>query len=170
MAENRRRVLIALGCPEASLVTRHQVHGDQVHVIAEALAPGAPTAPRPKADGLATRIPGIALGILTADCVPVLFAAPRVVAVQGDLPFVRLDAEGSIQSRRHDFERIMYKAISDTHEPTADELRRDMRPYSAASQRYLQLPEELDSRIVSLARTMILDGHAPNPHAAANTV
>ena len=76
VAENRRRVLIALGCPEASLVTLHQVHGDQVHVIAEALAPGAPTAPRPKADGLATRIPGIALGILTADCVPVLFAAP----------------------------------------------------------------------------------------------
>src|SRR5690242_5162526 len=35
---------------------------------------------------------------------PVLFAAPRVVALQGDLPFVRADQEGSIQSRRHDFE------------------------------------------------------------------
>ncbi|HEU4767280.1 MAG TPA: DUF3488 domain-containing protein, partial [Pyrinomonadaceae bacterium] len=59
----------------------------------------------------------------------VLFGAPRVVAIQGDLPFVRVDAEGSLQSRRHEFERIMYKAISDTDEPPAEALRADMRPY-----------------------------------------
>jgi transglutaminase-like putative cysteine protease len=101
---------------------------------------------------------------------PVLFAAPRVVAVQGDLPFVRIDGEGSIQSRRHDFERFMYKAISDTHEPTPDELRRDMRPYSSAYLRYLQLPETLDPRIVSLARTMILEAHARNRYEAAKAI
>ena len=56
---------------------------------------------------------------------PVLFAAPRVVAMQGDLPFVRADGEGSVQSRRHDFERIMYKALSDTNEPRMDLLRND---------------------------------------------
>jgi transglutaminase-like putative cysteine protease len=100
----------------------------------------------------------------------VLFAAPRAVAVQGDLPFVRIDGEGSIQSRRHDFERIMYKAISDTHEPAADELRRDMRPYSAAYQRYLQLPETLDPRIVALARTMILEAHARTRYEAAKAI
>ena len=49
----------------------------------------------------------------------VLFGAPRIVAIQGDLPFVRVDAEDGLQSRRHDFERIMYKAISDTNEPPA---------------------------------------------------
>ena len=60
----------------------------------------------------------------------VLFAAPRVVAIQGDLPFVRVDGEGSVQSRRRDFERVMYKAISDTNEPRMDELRNDTRhPY-----------------------------------------
>jgi transglutaminase-like putative cysteine protease len=101
---------------------------------------------------------------------PVLFAAPRVVAVQGDLPFVRVDGEGSIQSRRHDFERVMYKAISDTHEPTPDELRNDMRPYSAAYQRYLQLPETLDPRVVSLARTMIREGDARNRYEAAKAI
>src|SRR5215213_2355081 len=53
----------------------------------------------------------------------VLFAAPRVVAIQGDLPFLRVDGEGAVQSRRHDFERIMYKAISDRNEPRMDELR-----------------------------------------------
>lgn len=100
----------------------------------------------------------------------VLFAAPRVVAVQGDLPFVRVDAEGSIQSRRHDFERIMYKAISDTDEPPAEQLRNDMRPYPAAFQRYLQLPETLDPRIVTLARSMILEGHARNRYDAAKAI
>ena len=101
---------------------------------------------------------------------PVLFAAPRVVAVQGDLPFVRLDAEGSIQSRRHDFERLMYKAISDTDEPAVEELRDDMRPYPATYQRYLQLPDRLDPRIVSLARTMILEGNARNRYDAAKAI
>jgi transglutaminase-like putative cysteine protease len=100
----------------------------------------------------------------------VLFAAPRVVAVQGDLPFVRADAEGSLQSRRHDFERIMYKAISDTDEPSPESLREDMRPYPAEFQRYLQLPEALDPRIVMLARTMILDAHARNRYDAAKAI
>ena len=101
---------------------------------------------------------------------PVLFAAPRVVAVQGDLPFVRLDAEGSIQSRRHDFERLMYKAISDTDEPPIEELRNDMRAYPASYQRYLQLPDRLDPRIVQLARRMILEGNARNRYDAAKAI
>jgi protein-glutamine gamma-glutamyltransferase len=101
---------------------------------------------------------------------PVLFAAPHVIAVQGDLPFVRADQEGSIQSRRHDFERLMYKAISDTEEPPVEELRADMRQYPIAYQRYLQLPEQLDPRIVQLARTMILDAHARNRYDAAKAI
>ena len=101
---------------------------------------------------------------------PVLFAAPHAIAVQGDLPFVHADQEGSIQSRRHDFERVMYKAISDTEEPSVDELRQDMRPYPLAFQRYLQLPEPLDPRIVQLARTMILEAHARNRYDAAKAI
>lgn len=101
---------------------------------------------------------------------PVLFAAPRAVALQGDLPFVRVDAEGSIQSRRHELERIMYKAISDTDEPPAEQLRRDMRPYPATFQRYLQLPENLDPRIVILARSMIIEANARNRYDAAKAI
>jgi protein-glutamine gamma-glutamyltransferase len=100
----------------------------------------------------------------------VIFAAPRVVAIQGDLPFVRIDGEGSLQSRRHDFERILYKAISDTDEPSAEQLRNDMRPYPASFQRYVQLPENLDPRVVLLARTMILDAHARNRYDAAKAI
>lgn len=100
----------------------------------------------------------------------VLFAAPRVVAIQGDLPFIRVDGEGSIQSRRHDFERIMYKAISDTNEPRMDVLRNDMRLYPASFRRYLQLPDDLDRRIGSLATTMILNANASNRYDAAKAI
>ena len=101
---------------------------------------------------------------------PVLFAAPRLVAIQGDLPFVRLDGERSVQSRRHDFERLIYKAISDVDEPSMDELRSDMRPYPAGFQRYLQLPDTLDSRIVMLARSILLEAHARNRYDAAKAI
>src|ERR1051325_4250864 len=88
---------------------------------------------------------------------PVLFAAPRIVALQGDLPFVRVDQEGSVQSRRHDFERLIYKVMSDTTEPRIDQLRNDNRPLSVSYYRYLQLSENLDPRIDRLATQIILE-------------
>jgi transglutaminase-like putative cysteine protease len=101
---------------------------------------------------------------------PVLFAAPRVVALQGDLPFVRVDEEGSVQSRRHDFERLMYKAFSDTTEPRMDQLRNDLRPLPVPFYRYLQLPERLDPRIGPLATTIILHANANNRYDAAKAI
>src|SRR5215211_4357750 len=101
---------------------------------------------------------------------PVLFAAPRVVAVQGDLPFVRTDGEGSVQSRRHDFERIMYKALSDTNEPRMDLLRNDLRPLPVSYYRYLQVPDDLDRRINQLAISIILRANASNRYDAAKAI
>src|SRR6185503_610813 len=100
----------------------------------------------------------------------VLFAAPRIVAVQGDLPFVRVDAEGSVQSRRHDFDRLIYKVISDTSEPRMDLLRNDNRPLSVSYYRYLQLPENLDPRIDRLATQIILEANASNRYDAAKAI
>ena len=69
IAENRRRASAAL-LPEADLATVHQVHSaDVVH----AERPW-PQEGRPKADALVTDRPRLLLGILTADCAPVLFA------------------------------------------------------------------------------------------------
>ena len=101
---------------------------------------------------------------------PVLFAAPRIVALQGDLPWVRVDEEGSIQSRRHDYERLMYKAFSDTNEPRMDQLRADLRPLPVPFYRYLQLPERLDPRIGPLATTIILHANASNRYDAAKAI
>ena len=101
---------------------------------------------------------------------PVLFAASRPVAIQGDLPFVRVDEEGSLQSRRHEFERIIYKAISDTSEPPVQRLRSDLRPYPASFERYKQLPETLDPRIVALADQILVNAHARNRYDAAKAI
>jgi YfiH family protein len=67
--ENRRRAVAAVA-PGATLVTVHQIHsGDALEVVAPW-----PDDQRPRADGMATDRPGLALGILTADCTPVLLA------------------------------------------------------------------------------------------------
>ena len=69
VAENRRRAADAV-LPGAQLVTLHQVHSaDAVVAIASW-----PDDARPHADALVTDRPGLLLGILTADCVPVLLA------------------------------------------------------------------------------------------------
>ncbi|MBA3942519.1 MAG: peptidoglycan editing factor PgeF [Sphingopyxis sp.] len=69
IAENRRRVAEA-ALPGAALTCLYQVHGNRCVIVDE----GTDLTARPEADAHATRTPGILLGILTADCVPVLFA------------------------------------------------------------------------------------------------
>jgi YfiH family protein len=66
---NRRRALEAVA-PGAALVTLHQVHSPRVVTVS---VPH-PDDARPQADALVTDRPGLALGILSADCTPVLFA------------------------------------------------------------------------------------------------
>jgi len=70
VARNRARVAETTGVPPIALVGVHQYHSADVAVI------DAPTTERPKADAMVTNQKGIALGILTADCQPVLFADP----------------------------------------------------------------------------------------------
>ena len=71
--ENRARVARALGADPAALVGLTQVHGADTVTVTHAWPPGA----GPRADACVTNQPGIALGIVTADCAPVLFADRR---------------------------------------------------------------------------------------------
>jgi YfiH family protein len=77
VAENRRRAAADFGVDENLLLTCRQVHSS---IVLDAYAEGAWR--RPEADGLVTVRSGVLLGVLSADCAPVLFAAPgaRVVA------------------------------------------------------------------------------------------
>ena len=69
IAENRRRASAAV-LPGAKLVGLYQVHSADAVTVIEPFD----DAIRPHADALVTNRPGLALGILTADCAPVLFA------------------------------------------------------------------------------------------------
>jgi hypothetical protein len=65
---NRARVAAAMGVDENALVGVHQVHSPDVVTVT------APSQDRPRADAMVTKVPGIALSVLTADCQPVLLA------------------------------------------------------------------------------------------------
>jgi len=70
VVENRRRAVQLAGLGTAPLVTCSQIHSAKVVRVT---APWSPES-SPDADALVTKQPSIALGILTADCTPVLFA------------------------------------------------------------------------------------------------
>lgn len=70
VAENRARVAACFGQEQTALQTLYQVHSADVVTVTH----GWDRPDAPKADGMATDRPGVILGILTADCGPLLFA------------------------------------------------------------------------------------------------
>lgn len=69
--ENKRRAAARFGLAGETLATLYQVHSAEAIVVED---PSRVAADRPQADAMVTRTPGAMLGILTADCAPVLFA------------------------------------------------------------------------------------------------
>lgn len=63
--------------PRSTLVTVHQVHSPDVAIVTQPI----PEDSRPSADAMVTATPGLLLGILTADCVPVLFADAEAAVI-----------------------------------------------------------------------------------------
>jgi hypothetical protein len=70
VAKNRAQVARAMGVTTESLVSLYQVHSPKVVVVDKAWS----REDAPQADAMVSKEPGIALGILTADCAPVLLA------------------------------------------------------------------------------------------------
>jgi polyphenol oxidase len=70
VAENRARMADAMGVPPECLLTCYQIHSPAVVVAAEPWRADG----RPRADATVTTVPGLAIGVSTADCGPVLFA------------------------------------------------------------------------------------------------
>lgn len=73
IAANRQSALATMGGDAANLCGLYQIHSNIVHFLD---APWQNDNP-PKGDGLVTRQKNLALGILTADCAPVLFTDPQ---------------------------------------------------------------------------------------------
>ena len=83
---NRREFISALAkerkksgasSAELPLITLRQIHSDLIHRIAEMPKDNAPLA----GDGMVTDVPGILLGILTADCLPLILVDPKRHAI-----------------------------------------------------------------------------------------
>jgi polyphenol oxidase len=71
--ENRRRMADAMGVAPEQFVSVHQIHSPDAIV-----ATGPWQGPlRPKADAIVTRVDGLAIGVTTADCGPILFVDPN---------------------------------------------------------------------------------------------
>lgn len=70
--ENRRRIAKTLGFKASNLITPQQVHSSNVLVVDEPF-----NGDLPKVDGLITTTPGLLIGIMTADCVPVLLSTSK---------------------------------------------------------------------------------------------
>ena len=77
VGENRRRMAETLGVAADRLVMPHLVHSPDAVIVTGPFT----DATRPRCDGLATRTPGLALGVTGADCGTVLFADPEAGVV-----------------------------------------------------------------------------------------
>ena len=127
VAINRSRVAEAMGAPVERLVTVHQIHSPDVVTI---------TAPHegaaPQADGMVTATPGLVLGVLTADCQPVLFADARAGVIgaahagwkgaQTGVLEATLDAMEALGARRADTVAVIGPCISQSAYEVGQEL------------------------------------------------
>lgn len=119
VAINRARVADAMGVPAENLVTVHQVHSADVLTVTAPVA-----GERPRADAMVTATPGIALGILTADCQPVLFADAKAGVIgaahagwRGTFDGVleaTVDAMERLGAAREDISAVIGPTISQT--------------------------------------------------------
>ncbi len=117
VATNRARVAAWMGADPDMLVTVHQTHSATVETVSAPFA-----GDKPKADAIVTATPGLILGILTADCQPVLFADHKasIVAVahagwQGALSGVlenTVEAMVALGSARENINAVIGPAIS----------------------------------------------------------
>ncbi|WP_018699427.1 peptidoglycan editing factor PgeF [Amorphus coralli] len=77
VAENRKRVADRLGVAADRLVTPYQIHSPTALTVDGPW----PDGERPRGDAVVTATPGVAVGVATADCGPVLFADPGAQVV-----------------------------------------------------------------------------------------
>ena len=73
VAENRRRMAEVMGVGPENFLTVYQIHSPDAVIATEPWGSGE----RPRADAIVTKTPGLAIGVTTADCGPILFVDPH---------------------------------------------------------------------------------------------
>jgi len=138
VVRNRERVADHF---HAELVTLHQVHSAMAVPVSVAWGEA-----RPQADGIATRTRGIALGILTADCAPVLFADAHAGVIGaahagwkgalGGIVESTLAAMEELGARRGDIAAAVGPCIAQANYEVGAEFRDTFRVADAANIKY----------------------------------
>ncbi len=141
VAINRTRAAEAMGVGDGHLVTLHQVHSPDVVTLDGPLA-GTP----PQADAIVTATPGLAVGVLTADCQPVLFADVRAGVVGaahagwkgalGGVLEATIEAMEGLGARRSNIATVIGPAISQRNYEVGPELFEAFRDEDPESPRF----------------------------------
>jgi len=146
---NRTRVAISLNVAPENLLSLYQIHSAEALCVSQPWSADA----RPQADGMATSSPGLALGILTADCAPVLFADPKANvigaahagwrgALEGvtDTTLARMEELGA---HRADIIAVVGPCISQANYEVGADLRDAVLARDAANERFF-IPSDRD--------------------------
>lgn len=115
--ENRRRAAAALGAEPPIVVNPWQVHSPDVVAVDRPFV-----SERPKADAIVTNTPGLAIGVVTADCGPILFLDEKAGVIgaahagwKGALGGVLENTIGAMESlgaKRHQIKAVLGPSIS----------------------------------------------------------
>ena len=172
VAKNRAKVAHDLGVAHSYLVSAYQVHSANVLIV------DAPLAERPKVDGLVTKKRGLALGILTADCGPVLFADHKAGVVgachagwKGAISGVTdatVEAMESIGATRENIVAVLGPTISQTVYEVGPEFPKPFLVQSQSNSRFFipsvksghymfDLPEYLCNRMAAFGIDIVYD-------------
>ena len=148
VVENRRRVAEHLGGKHRDIATPHQIHGADVIIVRAPM----PRGERTKADAIVTKTQGLAVGILTADCAPVLFADPdaRVVAAAhagwrgavGGVLKSTLDTMVSLGADRSRIVAAIGPCISGPNYEVGETFKSELLALDPSGERFFSLPEE----------------------------
>lgn len=108
VAENRKRALSRLGTEDKKLLTMVQVHGNEVLVVKEEGWDFA-SLDTPHADAIVTQNSNVVIGILTADCVPVLLYDDQTQTIAAIHAGWKGAKAGIIESTFHALEKLNVK-------------------------------------------------------------
>ena len=118
--ENRRRIARGLGTDHDDVTTPYQVHSADVFVATEPFPRN--TREKPRCDGIVSATRGLPIGVVTADCGPILFADPEAGVVgaahagwkgaTGGVAEATIDAMEGLGARRERIHAVLGPSIS----------------------------------------------------------
>ncbi|TAH34763.1 MAG: peptidoglycan editing factor PgeF [Alphaproteobacteria bacterium] len=104
VAENRSRILNAFGTGGGKLLTLYQIHSNQCLTVTN--MGKTPVWDQAKMDAIVTNVPNLTIGVLTADCTPILFYDPHARIVGAAHAGWRGAVNGILESTIHAMENL----------------------------------------------------------------